>query len=101
VIHELDEEHDIALTVLGDLQELRDRIESRAASQRGGDLLSRQAPERSDLDLARRKRVAAPDLDARLLPDAYAARDLAALDEWPEALRELHASYLLGSFDRT
>src|SRR5688572_30228420 len=85
---EPDQVHVLAAAVLRHLQQVDEAGEARGPRELRRDVGQRDPLDRVDLDRAFAERVASADLDARALPDAHAARDLAAADAVVQALRE-------------
>ena len=89
-IGEFDQIDLLALAVSGGFQEVDDAQKARAAGEVRGYVGKVDLADRAHLDKARPQGIATADLDARAMPDADAARDLAPHDPVAQFLGEGH-----------
>jgi len=87
--------HVRAAAVLRDLQQIDETVESRLARELRSDIRHLDLLDRVDFDVPYSSAVVAvANLHARRMPDADAARDLAALNAGSQALGEVHGARL-------
>src|SRR6476646_5612508 len=81
-----------AAAVLGDLEEVDNALEARAARQFAGDVIKRNALDGIDDNVPILHRVDTADLDMRALPDAHAAGDPPLAHALAKAFGEHHGT---------
>ena len=89
-VAEFDKKHPSPASVLGDLEEVHESRETRAAGERRSDVGKRHLEKRRHHDFSRREGVPTPDPDVRPLPKPDAAGNLPAADSIPQDFDELH-----------